>query len=194
MTHSPASDPSLSVRDRIDVLLAEYGTMYALAEFRMNSLDKRVPAAGAAMVAFLGGVPAVPQSTAWLLLVVIPASLIWFLRTTVNHARSFEDAIRRIEEIERELNALAGAVLVRFQSTHPSKGRAVGGRTGAETVLAVLLASFILLGASLVLASAAYDSSDALNLYRAFVLSVALHHGWVTFRWARYRYRADLSE
>ena len=162
--------------------------MYALAEFRMNSLDKRVPAAGAALVAFLGGVPAVPQSTAWLLLVVIPASLIWFLRTTVNHARSFEDAIRRIEEIERELNTLAGAVLLRFQSTHPSRGRAVGGRTGAETVLAVLLASFILLGASLVLAAAALESPDALTLYRAFVCSIALHHAWVTFRWARYRY------
>lgn len=167
--------------------------MYALAEFRMNSLDKRVPAAGAALVAFLGGVPAVPQSTAWLLLVVIPASLIWFLRTTVSHARSFEDAIRRIEQIEGELNALAGTNLMRFQSTHPSRGRAVGGRTGVETVLAVLLASLILLGASVVLADVALDAAQSLNAYWVFLSSIAVHHGWVTFRWARYRYPTATS-
>ncbi|XHC26531.1 MAG: hypothetical protein ACFHWZ_16935 [Phycisphaerales bacterium] len=194
MTHSSAPDPQISVRDRVDVLLAEYGTMYALAEFRMNSLDRRVPGAGAALVAFLGGVPAVPQSTAWLLLVVIPASLIWFLRTTVNHARSFEDAIRRIEEIERQLNALVGESLLRFQSTHPSKGRAVGGRTGAETVFAVLLASFILLGASSVLATTLFNSAYSLSVFWAFLCSIAVHHAWVTFRWARYRYPAGRSK
>jgi hypothetical protein len=193
MTASSVPDNQLSVRDRIDVLLAEYGTMYALAELRMNSLDKRVPAAGAALVAFLGGVPAVPQSTAWLILVVIPASLIWFLRTAVNHARSFEDAIRRIEQIEGELNALAGADLIRFQSTHPSKGRAVGGRTGVETVLAVLLASSILLGASAVLAGVAFDSAQSLNAYWVFLSSIVVHHGWVTFKWARYRYPTGSS-
>jgi len=193
MTPSPATDPQLTPRDRIDVRLAEYRTLYTLAEFRMASLDRRVPAAGATLVAFLGGVPAVPESTAWLLLVVVPATLIWFLRTTINHARSFEDTIRRIEQIEREINAAACDGLISFQSTHPSRGRAVGGRTGAETVVAVLLASLILLGASFVIARGLLVSTHDLIGYASFLCSIALHHCWVTCRWARYRYLAKTS-
>lgn len=190
MSPASRSDPQLTALERIDVLLAEYGALYALAEFRMASLDRRVPAAGAALVAFLGGAPIVPDTTAWLLLAVIPASLIWFLRTTINHARSFEDAIRRIEQIERDVNGLAACDLMRFQSTHPSRGRAVGGRTGAETVSAVLLASLILLGACFFIALGLLDSWPIQLGYVVYLGLIVMHHIWVTVRWARYRYPA----
>jgi len=137
-------EPILTPRERIDVLLAEYHALYRLAEFRMGALDKRVPAAGAAIVAFLSGVPVLPDPAGMVLLVVIPASLIWFVRTTINHARSFEDLIRRIEEIETAVNAIAGEALISFQSTHPSRGKSVGGRTSSETLLSANLASLVL--------------------------------------------------
>lgn len=128
------------------MLLAEYHALYRLAEFRMASLDRRVPLTGAALVAFLGSVPALPGPVGLVLLVFVPASVIWFVRTTINHARSFEDALRRIELLEQRLNLIAGEELIGFQSTHPSRGKATGGRTGTETIEAVGLASALLLG------------------------------------------------
>jgi len=54
---------------------------------------------------------------------------------------------RRIEKIET-----TSETLVSFQPTPPSLGRAVGGRTGAETITSVGLIAAIVLGSSGVLA------------------------------------------
>lgn len=130
----------LSAEARMTVLLAEYSAMYDLALFRLHSLDRRVPLTGSALVASLGATLVLPIEAQVFILVAVPLALVWFLRTTINHARSFEDALRRIEQIESKLNALAGDELVHFQSRHPSRGKATGGRTGRETITTVLIA------------------------------------------------------
>ena len=180
----------LSTRDRVSVLMEEYRALYGLAEFRMASLDRRVPAAGAVLTTFLGGVPRVPEHTAVLLLVVIPASLIWFLRTTLNHARSFEDALRRIEAIEKAVNTLAGATLLEFQSSHPSRSVTVGGRTGTETIGAVSLASSLLLTAAGVLFVVGAGLSSTLSaVYLVYLASIAGYLIRLLLRFRTYRYQ-----
>ena len=174
------------------MLLAEYHALYGLAQFRMAALDKRVPAAGAAIVAFLSGVPVLPDPAGLILLVVIPASLIWFIRTTINHARSFEDLIRRIEQIEQAVNAIAGEPLISFQSTHPSRGRAVGGRTGFETVTAIGLASSLIIGACAYLIGLAEPVATAGVLtYAAYLVCISAYALLQLRRWKAYRYKAE---
>jgi transcriptional regulator with XRE-family HTH domain len=134
--------------DPISILLEEYRALYALAEFRMVSLDRRAPLAGTLISVLLGAVTLLPHDGQLVVLLSLPLLLIWLVRTTINHARSFEDLIRRIDQIEVEVNALAGKNLLRFQSNHPSRGRAVGGRTGRETVAATLVLCGVLLVAS----------------------------------------------
>lgn len=126
-------------------LMEEYRCMYGLALFRLEALDRRVPVAGATLAAFLGGVTALPLPSRELVLIGVPVAAVWLLRVTINHARSFEDALRRIEAVERRVNALVGAGALGFQSHHPSRRHAVGGRTGRETVDAVLAAGLLLI-------------------------------------------------
>lgn len=184
---SPESNP-LTPREAIDVLLAEYEAMYRLAEFRMASLERRVPAAGATIVAFLGVLPLLPESSQWILLVVVPASLVWFVRTTINHARSFEDVLRRIEWIEKRANHLAGEELLGFQSKHPSRGTTVGGRTGVETVGAVMLASALVLLACVLLAEHAFGQEIMSWLgYYGYLVAIALHLVSCIGGWQRYQ-------
>jgi len=130
---------------RLDCLLEEYRAMYGLVLFRMGSLDRRVPIAGATLTATLASAAAIPDQAMMIVFMGLPLALVWFLRTTINHARSFEDVLRRIEQIEVEINRLLGKETVCFQSRHPSKGREVGGRTGRETVNAVLVTVVTLL-------------------------------------------------
>lgn len=172
----------------VDVLLAEYEAMYRLAEFRMASLERRVPAAGATIVAFLGVLPLLPESSQWILLMVVPASLVWFVRTTINHARSFEDVLRRIEWIEKRANRIAGQELIGFQSGHPSRGTTVGGRTGAETMGAVMLASALVLLTCLTLGSDAFNEHMTASLvYYAYLVIVGAHLIWAARKWRQYR-------
>ena len=125
----------LTPRERIDVLLAEYHALYGLAQFRMSALDKRVPAAGAAIVAFLSGVPVLPD----------PAGL--------------------------------------------SRGKAVGGRTGFETVTAVGLASALIGGTCAYLAwwihPIEYQTSLAYSTYLATIL---IHILFLIRSTRKYRY------
>ena len=137
----------MTTRDRIDVLLAEFNSLYALVTFRMSSLDRRTPVAWAAFSASLGGVAVLPQPAQVVYLCGLPIVLIWFLRTTANHARSFEDVLRRIDEIERQVNDMAGENLLAFQSRHPSRGRTVGGRTGNQTIWSAFCSCIVLLSA-----------------------------------------------
>lgn len=135
--------------DAIAIMLEEYRQMYGLALFRLQALEQRVPVIGAVLAAVLGIIGSLQPPLQGMLLVGLPISLLWFSRTTVNHARSFEDALRRIEEIERTINAVAGKPLLEFQSSHPSRGRWIGGRTGTETTEAVSAASAVLLAGCL---------------------------------------------
>lgn len=171
--------------------------LYQLAEFRLASLDRRIPLAGAALTTFLTSVPLLPSLAAILVLVVVPISLVWFCRTTINHARSFEDALRRIEQIESAVNDLVGARLLTFQSSHPSRGTTVGGRTGVESVNAVLVVSAVLLGACVVLMHAAADASYLAEVrfgmvgYSVYVVAVSVSLLRLLSRWRRYRYEAS---
>lgn len=130
----------------IDILLAEYHDLYGLAMYRPHALERRVPIAGGTLAAFLGTVAVLPTAGQLVFLMGLPLALIWFLRTTINHARSFEDVLRRIEELESLLNTRAGEELVCFQASHPSRGHAVGGRTGRDSVTSVAVGCALLLG------------------------------------------------
>lgn len=177
----------LSPSQRVQILLEEYRALYRLAEMRMVSLDRRVPLAGTAVTAFLGGTTLLPPASQLAVLVLIPLSLVWLARTTVNHARSFEDAIRRIEQIERRVNRIAGSELLGFQSTHPSRGRAVGGRTGEETVRAVVMLAAAVLGGCLTVAIEGRVPFASTYAVYVAVIAVCLMHLIVIRR--RYRYR-----
>ena len=111
------------------------------------------------------------------------------MRTTINHARSFEDLIRRIEQVEESINAIAGETLICFQSTHPSRGKAVGGRTGFETVTAVGLASALIGGTCAYLAwwihPIEYQTSLAYSTYLATIL---IHILFLIRSTRKYRY------
>lgn len=144
---SKPKTPSFGITDKIDVLFQEYQALYRLAEFRLVSLDRRALAAWAALTAFLTTFTGLNPDAQVALLLGAPMAVLWLLRTTINHARSFEDALRRLDEIECTVNRLAGEELLAFQSRHPSRGGAVGGRTGRETVLTVLATGIVMLGA-----------------------------------------------
>jgi len=126
-------------------LYEEYRALYGLVVFRMTALDRRAPVTAGALLTAVASLDVFPAMSQCVVLLSLPVALLWFVRTTVNHARSFEDVLRRIEEIETAVNAIVGDRVMRFQSTHPSRGRATGGRTGQETVSAVIATSAVLL-------------------------------------------------
>jgi hypothetical protein len=137
----------LTTSDKIGVLFEEYKALYGLAQFRLTSLERRAMLAWAALGAFLTGFGAMTGDAQRAFLVGVPLAIFWLLRTTINHARSFEDALRRLDEIECRVNTLAGDELLAFQSRHPSRGGAIGGRTGTETLLTVLMTGLAMLAA-----------------------------------------------
>lgn len=176
--------------DRITILLEEYRQLYGLALFRLNALDQRVPVILGVLTAMLGSIGALPLEVRQVMLVALPITLLWVIRTTINHARSFEDALRRIEEIERVISVRAGERLLRFQSSHPSRGKYVGGRTGTESIEAVLAASAILQGGCLYLSHTLVEGSPEWRDWFAFYVAV-LAITQIAMRWwmSRYRYR-----
>src|SRR5882724_10094282 len=159
-----AETPDHSQR-AIDLLMEEYRVLYTLVTFRMTSLDRRVPIATAALATFLGSIAAVPPASQSIFLIGLPLAQVWLVRTTVNHARSFEDVLRRIDEIERRVNSLAGEELLVFQSRHPSSGKATGGRTGMETVWTVYTTALLMLAACVYLAAQHSDSPRVIGGY-----------------------------
>jgi len=94
--------------------------MYGLASYRLAALEGRVPVLGAALTAFLGSIAVLPPSIQVVLFFGLPVALYWFVRTTVNHARSLEDVLRRIEEIECSINGLTGRPQRLNAATTPS--------------------------------------------------------------------------
>jgi hypothetical protein len=173
---------------KIDILMEEYRVLYTLVTFRMTSLDRRVPIATAALATFLGSIAAVPPASQAIFLIGLPLAQIWFVRTTINHARSFEDALRRIDEIERRVNELAGEELLVFQSRHPSKEKATGGRTGVETVRTVYTTSILMLGACAYLAGITFTEPMVCGAYAASCAAIALYLTVLVLRLRRYRY------
>lgn len=163
--------------------------MHQLAEVRLNALDRRVPSIGGALTVFVGSVPLLPAASKLIVLWATPLSLIWLIRTTINHARSFEDAIRRIEQIELAINATASTNLMRFQSHHPSRGRYPGGRTAAETILAVLLGSLALLAvcAFLAVEQVGRDAAVVWSFF-AYNAAVSAYMLFLVRIWRSYRY------
>lgn len=125
-------------RDRACVLIEEYRALYALLALRLTVVDQRVPLVGGVLLAVLSGLSALPVPSQAVLLVAMPIVLAWLLRLTVAHARSKEDVLRRIDEIERHVNLLAGEELLAFQSRHPNRRDTVAGRTGMGAVSSVL--------------------------------------------------------
>lgn len=142
---------ALRPRDQIQILIEEYRALYGLTEHRMASLERRVPIMGAALTGFVASLAVMPALFQLGLAMAMPIALLWFVQTTVNHARSLEDLFRRIEEIERGINILAGAELLRFQSSHPNRGKAIGGRIGTGTTLTVAAIAGLLIAACLCL-------------------------------------------
>ena len=124
--------------DRILVLLEEFRALYSLLSFRLSAVDSRLPFAGGALGAVLGSFRALPPDTKLVVLLMMPPALTWLMRSTVNHSRSKEDVLRRIDEIERQVNQISGEELLAFQSRHPGRRKAVSGRSGSSTVFAVL--------------------------------------------------------
>ena len=137
-----------SIDQELKALFEEYRALYSIATFRMAALDRRIPVTAGTMAAILSGLDVVSRDSQLLLLLGAPPALVWFVRATVNHARSFEDVLRRIEQIERSVNDLFGKPVLHFQSQHPSRARHIGGRTSRESVSAVLATSFLLLAAA----------------------------------------------
>lgn len=177
-----------STQRHIDLLMEEYKVLYTLVTFRMTSLDRRVPIATAALATFLGSIAAVPPASQAIFLVGLPLAQVWLVRTTINHARSFEDVLRRIDEIERKVNELAREELLVFQSRHPSSGKAIGGRTGMETVWTVYTTAVLMLGACVYLALLSGEDKELLLGYAAGCGVIALYLTALLLFLRRYRY------
>ena len=168
--------------------------MYDIQLLRITALDKRVPVTAGAMAAVIAALDIVSEESQLLLLLCVPIALIWFVRATVNHARSSEDVLRRIEEIETAVNSLLGGQVIYFQSRHPSRGRKIGGRTGQESVSAVLATSLLVLGAAAYRMLRAHLLPASFELVYLCVLGlvgiIVLREG---IRLARYRYEPSLN-
>lgn len=164
--------------------------MYGLVEFRLVSLDRRAMLAWAGLTAFLTCFSALSGDAQWSLLIGAPMALLWLLRTTINHARSFEDALRRLDEIERAVNQLAGSELLAFQSRHPSRGWSVGGRTGTETVLTILATSLVMLFSCGFLGVQHGDvAPPLLAMYVGYLGVATVYFMYCVFSLRRYQYR-----
>ncbi len=175
---------------KIDSLFEEYRAMYGLVQFRMSSLDRRVPIAGATLTATLASVAAIPQQALMIVFLGLPMALVWFLRTTINHARSFEDVLRRIEQIEGDVNELLDHEAICFQSRHPSRGHRVGGRTGFETIGAVLVTVVtLLIGCAFMFLQTVDTVGQAQIAYAGFLAVVLAYMILIVVRLKRYEYK-----
>lgn len=187
-----ASSAPITTRENveIEVLTEEYRAMYSLALFRLGALDRRVPVTAATLGAFLGSVAVLPGPSREIVLVGVPLAALWLVRATINHARSFEDALRRIECIEQRINRHLRAEVLGFQSRHPSRGHAVGGRTGRESISAVLVAAILLVAACWrVFERTVAAGAPEAWAYRLFVAAVVVYLGAVVVALRRYRYQ-----
>jgi len=187
-TH-PKQKPILTRQDRIQILFEEYRSLYDLLRFRLEAMDQRLPLAGGALITALGTLSSMSPETKHVLLLTLPAAIVWLGRMTFAHARSKEDLKRRIDELERQINGIAGEELLAFQSRHPGAIGNVGGRTGTGTVWAVLTLCLTMLGACGYLFAATRSSRVAILSYSGYVAGLALHLVIQVPSLRRYEYR-----
>jgi hypothetical protein len=192
----PHKSDFVSLETRVQILLEEYRALYSLLTFRLTAMDRRLPAIGGTLAGILGSTTAMPNQTRLAFLLGMPIALLWLFLSTVQHARSKADHIRRIDEIERLVNRLAGEELLVFQSRHPNKARYPGGRTGFGSVFAVLTVCLIMLGFcwySARIPPALLAGGDVLAylVYLAVAAAVMLV---AIARLSRYRYRRPPPE
>ncbi|NOT01213.1 MAG: hypothetical protein HOP29_11360 [Phycisphaerales bacterium] len=183
----------LTDRDRIDLLLEEYRSLYSLLLFRLNAMEQRIPFASSTLATLLGGLPLLPIEVRTAALVAIPFALVWLLLTTLNHGRSKEDVLRRVDEIERLINRLAGEDLLVFQSQHRSRTDAVGGRTAMGTNMVILTYCLLmLLGCDYLFReqTTMVDASAVYSGYVGFVATVLIAAVW---RFRVYRYQKSTN-
>jgi hypothetical protein len=193
---SSARDHAVTIETRIQILLEEYRALYSLLTFRLTAIDRRLPAIGGTLAAVLGSTTAMPDQTQRAFLLGLPVALLWLFLSTVQHARSKEDHVRRIDEIERLINRLAGEELLVFQSRHPNKARHPGGRTGFGSVFAVLTVCLIMLGFcwySARIPPALLTGRDVFA-YLAYLAAAAVVMLVAVVRLSRYRYRRPPPE
>lgn len=185
------SDHAVTIETRIQILFEEYRALYSLLTFRLTAMDRRLPAIGGTLAGILCSIPAMPDETRLAFLLGLPIAVLWLFLTTVQHARSKEDHLRRIDEIERHVNKLAGEVLLVFQSHHPNKARHPGGRTGFGSVLALLSICLLMIVACVhaVYTLPGLMTPKALLSFRAYSLACVIVMLVATCRLYGYRYR-----
>lgn len=179
----------LTDTERVRVLLEEYRALYGLLSFRLAAVERSLPVAGGTLAAILSGSPTLPIEARRVVLLAMPAALLWLLRTTCAHARSKEDVLRRIDEVERQANQIAGEELLTFQSRHPNRGRVVSGRSGGTTVFGVL--SFCLTGVTACawMGLPLWPELVVRGAYAVFIVAVATDQVVTVWRLIRYAYR-----
>lgn len=188
MQRIPSMTEDQTARAMLDALFEEYRALYALASYRFAALDRRAPIAAATLAGSLASASVVPGDAEIVVLVGVPLALVWVVRTTVNHARSCEDALRAIERIEKLVNELLGAEVLSYQSRHPSRVRHVGGRTSSETITAVAFTAVLMVaGCAYLFVRSPYDRGPQLVAYGALLLAVLASVGWSVMRIRRYR-------
>ena len=183
-----ASGP-LGDKEAVAAQMEEYKALYSLVVYRMTSLEQRLPLAGALIAAALSSVPSLPKATQTLALLGLPVVLFLILQSTVNHARSFEDVLRRIEDIEKDVNKIAKRTLLSFQSRHPSRHRAVGGRTGTLSVRWILITNLLLYGMALGLFWGLILPMRFFLGYSAFIAGMSVLSLAEVYMLSKYRYR-----
>lgn len=171
------------------IALAEYRALYDLLRLRLNAMDRRVPFAAGTLGAALAGIPSMPPMPSVVMLILLPASLAWLVATATGHARSKEDHLRRIAEIELAVNELAGRELLAFQSRHPSQGRFVSGRSGRISVLATATGALAALGCCGAFYEATQPPPVSLLAYFVYLVLIAAGVAYSLIRLRRYRYR-----
>ncbi|MBU0637772.1 MAG: hypothetical protein KKB50_02830 [Planctomycetes bacterium] len=187
-SHKPLCDSRLERDGAIRVLLEEYHALYGLLRFRMETIDRRMPLVAGGLGGLLLGIPALPTISARVALMVLPATVTWAVVATFSHTRAKEDHLRRIAEIEVEVNELAGRQLLVFQSRHPGQGRYVGGRSGRTAALAIATGAFSVLAACGVFFAGSQSSTRILGAYVAYVGVSAGTIAANLLRLRRYRY------
>lgn len=101
---------------RVQILLEEYRAPYGLLTYRMSAMEERLPLTGALFSALLGVGTMIPERAGLLVFLGLPFTLVWFVRSTLAHARSKQDVKLRIDQIERSVNRLFREDLLTSQS------------------------------------------------------------------------------
>lgn len=171
------------------MLMEEHRALYGLLSFRLAAVERSLPVAGGTLAAILSGSASLPPETQRVILLAMPAALLWLMRTTCAHARSKEDVVRRLGELECAVNHIAGEELLAFQSRHPNRGQHVSGRSGGTTVFGVLSFCLTAVTACAWMAGPLWPDSLVQAAYAAYVVAIATDVVATVWRLGRYVYR-----